>query len=332
MIYAHKITGSPLAVDAGVSKGCFPTMKSLTVRLLAVVAVLSLAANVLLYFRYSTSRPVVTLGGQAISRKQFQDVLESQAGQPVLSKLVFESLVTQAAAKAGLTPTSQDIQGRIDAIQRRAPQVLTPYSEDPVKMAQFRHDLGTSIALENLRMQGVTVPPAILFAYYAAHKADFGLPEQWKTTTVVAENPVDAQTAADALRQGSPPDVVARQPRLRVVGVGGYNPNIQTAVSPAVYQQMNTFLKTAKVGDVKLFPAGTYSVILRLTQKSVGAVPPLSQIKAQVERAARLAQAPSQDAELAKLYQAAHPTFTSDKYAAYFASVQQFPGVSKLSR
>ncbi len=300
-------------------------MKCFTVRLLAVIAVLSLTANVFLYFRYSTSRPVVTLGGQSISRKQFQDVLESQAGQPVLSKMVFESLVTQAAAKANLTPTPQDIQARIDAIQRRAPQVLTPYSQDPVKMAQFRHDLGTSIALENLRMQGVAVSPAALSAYYAAHNADFGLPAQWKTTTVVADNAVDAQTAADALRQGDPPDVLARQPRLRVVGVGGYNPNIQTAVSPATYQQVNTFLKSAKVGDVKIFPAGTYSVIFRLTQKSAGTVPPLSQIKDQVERAACLALAPSQDAELAKLYQAAHPLFTSDKYAAYFASAQQYP-------
>lgn len=300
-------------------------MKSLTVRLLAVVTVLSLTANVFLYYRYSTSRPIVTLGSQSISRKQFQDVLESQAGQPVLSKLVFESLVAQAAAQASLTPTPQDIQARIDAIQRRAPQVLTPYSSDPVKMAQFRHDLGTSIALENLRTQGVAVSPAALSAYYTAHRADFALPAQWKTTTVVADNSVDAQTAADALRQGEPPDVLARQPRLRVVGVGGYNPNIQTAVSPATYQQMNTFLKSAKVGDVKIFPAGKYSVILRLTQKSAGTVPPLSQIKDQVERAARLAQAPSQDAELAKLYQAAHPSFTSDKYAAYFASAQQYP-------
>ena len=148
-------------------------MKSFSVRLLAVVAVLSLAANILLYFRYSTSRPIVTLGGQAISRKQFQDVLESQAGQPVLNKLVFESLVTQAAAQANLTPTPQDIQSRIDAIQRRAPQVLTPYSADPVKMEQFRHDLGTSIALENLRMQGVTLTPAAVTAYYNVHKAEF---------------------------------------------------------------------------------------------------------------------------------------------------------------
>lgn len=299
-------------------------MKSLTVRLLAVVAVLSLTANVFLYFRYSTSRPVVTLGGQSISRKQFQDVLESQAGQPVLNKLVFESLVTQAAAKANLMPTPQDIQARIEAIQRRAPQVLTPYSADPVLMAQFRHDLGTSMALENLRMQGVSVSPAAVTGYYNAHQAEFVLPAQWKTTTVVAENAVDAQTAADGLRQGNPPDVLARQPRLRVVGVSGYNPDLQAALSPATHQQINTFLQNAKVGDVKIFSAGTYSLIFQLTQKSSGSVPPLSKIKEQVTQAARLAQAPTQDAELAKLYQAAHPSFTSDKYAAYFASVQNY--------
>ena len=299
-------------------------MKSLSVRILAVVAVVSLAANILLYFRYSTSRPIVTLGGQAISRKQFQDVLESQAGQPVLNKLVFESLVTQAAASASLTPTPKDIQDRIDAIQRRAPQVLTPYSADPVKMEQFRHDLGTSMALENLRIQNVSVSPAAAAAYYSAHKAEFVVPAQWKTTTVVADNAVDAQTAADALRQGDSPDVLARQPRLRVVGVGGYNPDLQAALSPVTHQQINTFLQNARVGDVKVFTEGAYSVIFRLTQKSAGAVPPLPQIKDQVERAARLAKAPTQDAELARLYQAAHPSFTSDKYAAYFAAVQNY--------
>lgn len=300
-------------------------MKSFPVGLLSAVAVLSLAGNVFQHLRYSSSRPLVTVGGEAISRKQFQDVLESQAGQPVLSKLVFESLVTQAAARQGLTPAPADVQARIDDIQRRAPQVLAPYGSDPARMTQFRHDLGTALALENLRIQDVTVTPAEVKAYYARHASDFALPPQYKTDTVVAENAVDARVAEDGLRAGDPPDVLARQPRLRVVGVGGYDPNLQAALPPATYQQVTRFLQHARVGDIRAFPAGTYTVVFKVTESAPKVVPPLAKIQAQVARAAKLERAPGQDAELAKLYQAAHPSFTSERYAAYFDAFQKAP-------
>jgi hypothetical protein len=44
-----------------------------------------------------------------------------------------------------------------------------------------------------------------------------------------------------------------------------------------------------------------------------------------VERQARLERAPAPQAEMARLYQAAKPTFGSDKYAAYFDALQKYP-------
>ena len=76
-------------------------MKSLFTPLVAVVAVLSLTANVLLYLRYSTLRPLVTVGNEVITKKQYQDELEHQAGQQVLGKMVLTRLVAQAAVRRG---------------------------------------------------------------------------------------------------------------------------------------------------------------------------------------------------------------------------------------
>ncbi len=306
-------------------------MKSLSARLVAVALVLSLIANVLLYLRYSSSRPLVTVGGDVITRRQYQDLLERQAGQPVLSKMVFDKVVAQAAAREGVTPTPQDVDARIKDVQRRAPQQLAPFAQDPAKMAELRQDLGTSIALENLRIKDVAVPPAAVSAYYAAHQAEFKLPEQVQTNIVVTQNAVDAATATALLKQGTPPDAVARQPRLRVVGVNGYNPDL-SGLSPAVKAQVDAFVKAARVGDVKTLRQGPAFLTFQVSASSHEAMPPLAQVRDRVERAARLERAPPAQEELARLYQAAPPTFSSDKYAGFFDAVRKYPltgGVAK---
>ena len=301
-------------------------MKSYTVRVLAVIAAVSIIVNVLLYFRYSSSRPIVTVGGAAVTKKQFQDQLEHDDGQAVLTKLVFTALVTQAATRAGVLPTGGDVEDRMQALARQAPQVLAPVSRDPVKMAQFRQDLSTDMALENLRMQDVALSPAQIAGYYAQHKTDFALPPQATTTVVVTQNAVDAGTAADLLRENDPQDVIGRQPGLRVVGVGGYNPDL-SALPAALKKETTDWATQAKVGSVRTFQAGAFYLTFRVTGRQPAAIPPLSQVRGQVERAARLAVAPSPMEELARLYRNAKPSFNSDKYAAYFAAVQQYPAV-----
>ena len=299
-------------------------MKSFSARVLAVIATLSLIVNVFQQLHYSSRRPLVTVGGEVITKKQFQDQLEHQAGQQVLSKMVFDKLVAQAAARDGVTPTAQDVDMQIQEIERRAPQVLAPYTQDPVKMAEVRQDLQTTIALENLRIKDVALTPTEVAAFYARNKKKFALPQQIQATTVVTENSVDAATAADLLRQKTPLDVLARQPRLHVVGANGYHPDL-TTLPLATRQQISAFVNAAKIGDVKTLRQGALYMTLQVTKNSRETLPPLAQIRDQVERQARLERAPAPQAEMARLYQAAKPTFNTDKYAAYFDGFQKYP-------
>jgi len=314
-------------------------MKSFSVRVLAVIAVLSLIANVLAYYRFSSSRSLVTVGSEVITRKQYQDQLDYQAGRQVLNKLVFTSLVTQAATRDGIMPGDQDVESRIQDIQRRAPQLLVPYTQDAVQMAEFRQDLKTAIALENLRIKDVAVTPADIAVLYNREKQKgdkglFVLPEQDKTTIVVTENAVDMATVTDLLHQHTPLDVIGRQPRLRVVGLNGYRPNLDASLTPALTKQISDFAQRAKQGDVKTFRQGSYFLTFQVTKSSRAVIPPLSQIQDQVERAARLAQAPPEQAELAELYQSSPPKFhyDTDKYAAYFDAFQNYSGAQGGSK
>lgn len=299
-------------------------MKSVVSRIFAAIAVVSIIVNVLLFFRWSPSRPVVTVGQGTITKKEFQNQLEYEGGQAVLTKLVFASLVSQAAARAGVMPTAADVEDRVQSIRRRAPQVLAPYEQDSVKMGLFRQDLATNMGLENLRIRDVALTPAQISSYYAAHHADFALPQQTKTSVVVTLNAVDAATAADLLRENDPPDLIARQPRMKVVGIGGYNPDM-SILSPELRQQTSDWARNAATGAIKTFQIGDFYLTLKVTGKLPGETPPLDQIRGRVEREARLALAPSQADELARLYRDAKPSFNSDKYAAYFAAIQQYP-------
>ena len=299
-------------------------MKSVTARIFAAIAVVSIIVNVLLFFRWSPSRPVVTVGQDVITKKEFQNQLEYEGGQAVLTKLVFASLVSQAATRAGVMPTAADVEDRVQSIRRRAPQVLAPYEQDSVKMGLFRQDLATNMGLENLRIRNVALTPAQISSYYAGHQADFALPQQTKTSVVVTLNAVDAATAAELLRENDPPDLIARQPRMKVVGIGGYNPDM-SILSPELRQQTSDWARNAAIGALKTFQIGSFYLTLKVTGKLPGETPPLDQIRGRVEREARLALAPSQADELARLYRDAKPSFNSDKYAAYFAAIQQYP-------
>ncbi len=304
------------------------TMKSFPTGVLVLVTTLSLAGNALLYTRYSTGRPLVTVGKDVITKKQYQDQLEHVAGPTVLSQMVADRLVAQAAARQGVTPTAKNVEDQISDIQRRSPQVLVPYIQDPAKMAEFRQELQTAIALDSLRIKDVALSPAQVAAYYAANTRKFALPQQVQATTVMTRNPVDAKTAEDLLEQKTPLDVLGRQPRLAVAGINGYNPDMSGLPLP-LKQQISGFVQKAKVGDIRTFPLkapdGMYFLTFRVTNSSRAMIPPLvpkTPFYNQVDRMARLERAPLPKAEIARLYQAAKPVINSDKYAGYLSTIQ----------
>lgn len=297
-------------------------MKKFAVVLLALVAVGSLAANVLLFQRYSTRRPLMRIGSEVITRKEFQDALEYQAGKAVLNKIAYAKIVMQAAKKAGVTPTDKDVDARIAEIERVNPALLAGAKQDVVKMQQMKQDIATDLALENLRVQGVTLSDAEVAAYYKQNAKQFALPAQARTTVVVAQNAVDAATAAELLRRDVKPDTIARQPRLSVVGVGGFSPD-WSRLSPKTTQQLSSAVFKLKPGGVATVPLGKEFVVVKVSKQISAGVPALGNIKERVVRNAKLQKAPTPTAMLAKLYKDAGVTFEVDRYSSYFDEIRQ---------
>ena len=296
-------------------------MKPFVAGTLVAVSAVSLTANALLYMRWSPNRPLVKVGSAVITKSDYQGAVDYQTQGAVLKKMVFADLVTQAAARAGVTPTDADVDADIADAQRRNPQALSEANMDPAKMYQLRQDVATDLALENLRIQGVPAGDAEVAAFYAQHKAAFQLPAQVMTTTVATQSAVDAATAASLLRQGISRDVIARQQRLHVVGMDGFTINFQ-GLPPAVSQKITAIVFGMKPGDTQTVEVGPqYYLTFRANKRLANEVPPLAQIKDQVTRMVRLTKAPTPKAELAKLYQSAQPQFNVSKYAQYFSDL-----------
>lgn len=295
-------------------------MRAFVTTIAITIAVISIIANILMYEKYSTSRPIVSMGPDVVTKKEYQDALDYSYGAATLKRLVFAKLVEHAAASAGIAPTEADVDARIADIRRRNPSMI-PDSSDTVATQQFRDDVRNQLAAENLRIQNVKVSDSEVSAYYAAHRLDFKVPAQVSTTIVVCRNSVEAQTAKSELEQGFQPDVIARS-GLAVVGVNGFEINLQ-ALPKAQQEQIKAAVMHMPAGDVRIFPADKFMVAIKVDKNDPAAVPPLSAIHDQVERILKLQKGPSQADELAQLYNEAHPSFTVDKYHAYFADFEQ---------
>ena len=197
-------------------------MKRFFVGILFVALIISITANVLLYARYSSNRPILRMNGATITRKEYRDALDTQYGKPVLRRLVTSRLVYEEAKKVGVLATPEETTARIEKIRQTNSAAVENAFGDPAALFRLQQDAASDIALERLRMRGVKVSDAEIEDYYHRNSDHFVRPMQVDTTAILASNPSDSATAVELLKQDIKPYVIARQPRLKVVGVGGF--------------------------------------------------------------------------------------------------------------
>lgn len=286
------------------------------------VTVVSLAGNALLYQRYSASRPLMHMGKEQVTRKEYQDRLDFLYGKQVLNRIAYSKIVRQAALQKGVAPTDAEVQMRLTALQQNNPAGYERLQADPARFQDLREDAWTSAALDNLRIQNVSITNAEAEAFYARNRTLFAQPFKVETSIVVAQNLPDANGAADMLRQGIALSVIARRPRLNVVGAG-WQPRWYS-LPPTARKQLADSVKTVPPGGVQVIPVGDIFFIVRVDRRHEAAMPSEAAVRNQVEKMAKLAKAPSAKDTLARLYRESHVQFDVAKYAGFFSDIQQY--------
>jgi hypothetical protein len=282
-------------------------MKKILFPIAVIVAIISVFGNVMLFLRYSSTRPLISVNGVAITRKQFQDRVDFLYARPLLSQMIWQQIVMQAATKSNCVPTNLDVDQAMAELERTTPNVIENARKQDPSLGLFKEDLKSNLALRNLRMSGISVSPDEVQAFYNLHKSLFKLPEQTQTTLVIASNQVDAETAQRLLQDGVAPGIIAQQQGLGVVGL---NVRLNQQLPEYVGQEVLAM----KNGDVKVIPIGSSFAIVKAKSVAGSGIPPLSQIADQVRIAATLSKAPSEAAMLKTLRSAAQITAEVGKY------------------
>ena len=295
------------------------TAKYLTIWGLAALALTPIAHAA------DSSTPFVTVGGETISQSDYLQALEAQAGKAVLQKLVFGSLIRQAAAKAGVTPTDAEVDKRMATLMRRNPSFVPDAQKAPEQHKQFVENLKLDIALENLRMRNISVTDAEVNQYFTAHSADYKLPPQVQTTVVVTDSAADSRTAETLLRSGVSETAIGEKPGFHVAGIDGYAINMDS-LSTADKTRISNLVFNAKPKQVQTLIVQKHYLTFLIKNKDVNRIPALSEVRTEVVRAAKLAKAPSAADEIRKLYLWTPPAFQDQKYEREFDDVN--PGVS----
>jgi foldase protein PrsA len=298
-------------------------MKKFLVVLLALVAITSLAGNVLLYKRYSSQRPLMTIGPERIQIGEYRDKLDYEFGKATLNKMAYTMLILQEAKKANVLPTDADVDERIAAIERRVPKALEEARGNTHKMAELKRNLRAEIALENLTIKDVKVSDAEIRAFYDKNKALFQVPTQARTTIVLAQNAVDAASAAALLKNKSmTPQVIANQPRLAVIGINGFNPN-WNALPVDGQAKLGKAIMATPVQGVTTVQVGNHFFVARIDGRANSGIEAFQKVRPTLERAVRLKKAEPREVVLARLYKGAQISFEVGKYAAYFQDIEK---------
>lgn len=293
--------------------------------LLGLVAAASLAVNLYLFQRYSTSRPLLRMENDTISIKEYRDSLEYQFGKTTLTKITFGKIVLNAAKKGGVYPADKEVDSRLVEIQRSRPDQLEMARMDAVRMSELRQDLKTDIALENLTIKETKVSEVEVQTFYKANEELFTLPMQSRTLIVRARNRIDAATAEALMKQANmtPEAIASTQPRLGVVGIT-LTPNWDTLPAES-RARLSRAVTATPVGSVVQVPVQDSFYIVRVDRRAVAEVLPYRKARMQAERLARLAKAPPRTVVLARLYRDANVRFEIPRYADFFRGIEAAP-------
>ena len=283
---------------------------------LGAIAVLLLVCCLVIYFRFTPARPLVTVGNRVIQRREYQDDLDAAAGKSVLTNLVFSELIRQAAAKAGVTPTPAQIDARLAQIAQHG----TP-SPPGMSAAQIRDRMALTLALENLRVQGVPASDAEIEDFYRKNAGRFAQPARVESILVLTQSEFEAQAATSLLAKGKTAAEVAAQPDMHVDGENGFHLNFN-ALPVSKSQQIRLTALSMQIGQITTLPLGNFFLTIKCLHKDAANQPSLSQIREEVALMVKLSKAPSASAELARLYQTNPPKFDMQRYSAYFSDVE----------
>ncbi len=289
--------------------------------LAAVVAVVVLAAAAWIIFNRATSIAIVN--GERITRKDFLEKLESQAGMAVLSEMINDSLISQEAKKAGVEVSQEKLDEEMNKIkQNLGDQFEYTLSMYGMTEASLRTTLYQNLLAYEISTKDIVVTDEQIAADYETNRDYYLEPAQVKASHILVRTKEEAQAVLDELKKGA--DFVelakARSIDTGTAGNGGDLGYFGSGAMVEVFEKAAFALAPGQLSGIVESEYGFH--IILCVDKKAEKMPTLDEARETVIEKIKGEQAKNIDTLLLEIKDASTVTVTDSKYESLSVSNQ----------
>jgi parvulin-like peptidyl-prolyl isomerase len=147
---------------------------------------------------------IATVDGEPITRQDFYIALSDAVGRPVLDQLISEMLLAQAATRAGVSVSKDEVELEFEAVRQQVgPEFESLLAQYGMTADDLRNNLEIGLLVFKISTKDAVVTDEQIAAYYDEHAADFASPEMVRASHILVETEADAQAALDRIKAGA---------------------------------------------------------------------------------------------------------------------------------
>ncbi len=287
--------------------------KSELIPVIAVVAALAVVAIVWVVITNATA--VAIVNGQRITRRAFVNRLEQITGEQVLSDLINEQLIGQAAKKAKITVTSAEVEAEMEKLREQiGPSFDSVLAQYGMTVEDLRKNMELNLLVFKVSTKDITVSEDALMAFFEEHKSDYDQPEMVKASHILVETEEKAKDIQKKLAEGADFAELARSESTDPMSAaeGGDVGFFARGRMVPEFEKAAFAMSPGQTGAPVKSEYGYH--IIRVTDRKDAHEATFDEVKEDIERTIKGNQAKSAQALAAELRLEADVTITDSKY------------------
>ena len=224
--------------------------------LLIAALVLSALLNVVLVLKYRMAKPIFSVNGQGVTRKDYDEYLELVGGFNTKRQMVERMVVEQEAQKRNLAPTPKDVDDAFDQLLEMRADVAQQATYAPHLVEEMKKNLRYDLERNRIMANDVPITDDEIKTEYDANPSKYDAPDKARLEFALILD--DSVTKEIETLMGKDPEVdpstIEQQYLKRVHFLG--NKGVYTAVRP--------------FGQTAIDPSGVFA----MKEKTVKVIPP----------------------------------------------------------
>lgn len=225
----------------------------------------------------------VRVNGREATEQEVTRFAWTHMGRTILERFIDDLLVRQAAARAGITVSPQEIAARITELAKKAGGTDKLIADRGVAgMEALRVQVKTEILLDKLVEAASKVTEQQARDYYNAHQADFTTPTRIHLMEIVTDKDETAYQSRRRIANGEAFSDVAKEVSIAETAEKGGDAGWMSLDELPV-PALRPIVATLKVGEVSTpVLVGGKFYILMVADKEPGGVKPFEEVKDQI--------------------------------------------------